>query len=234
VNVVDFASLIEFDEISPSKLKAPELTRSMRLVRTRDSLTASSTADEEDEVLSFSSSLSSHSEDENDQDLGGFEIQTSRSGREEDRRSIFSHYWKTTGQEPLELIRENSHSIIRSPANARLSLLDKEDPPAPVTPRHKSRRSIFGMERSEVHASMRSLPEMSAVSSAERMESARKTRSASCLQSKRLPSCLRKSDRSTASSSSSVTFDAQVQVITFERPIENWSDGSWTKVFGVY
>jgi hypothetical protein len=77
------------------------------------------------------------------------------------------------------------------------------------------------------------MPEMSSISSAARLESARKTRSTSCLRSKRLPSCLRTSE-SSHSSSSCVSFDAKVQVITFERPMENWSDGSWTKHFGVY
>jgi hypothetical protein len=143
VNVVDFASMIEFDDHAPSKLNTPVLSRSMRLIQTgeaalKDSVTASSTTDDDDEVISFSSSLSSRSQDEHDEDLGGFEIKTSRSGQEEDRRSIFSHYWKTTGQEPLELIRERSHSIIRSPANPHLSLLDKEDLPAPATPSNRS------------------------------------------------------------------------------------------------
>jgi hypothetical protein len=239
VNVADFARMIEFG-VQPNVatgLMAPCLSKHWAITTAieaamKDSVTESCSTD--DEVLSFSSSLSSHSQNEEDLDLG-FEIQSRTSSnsrkREENRRSIFSHYWKNTGQEPLELIREQPRSLPRSPRKMHLSLMAKETAPAPVSPKKSPSRSIFGLPTSENLSSMQSLPEMRIISSSERLQSNRRTRSTSCLHTKRLPSCLRKSERSIASSSS-VSFNAKVQVITFQAPVENWSDGSWTKVFG--
>jgi len=270
VNVVDFASLIEIDASASSKLLAPELKQRSTAMMGRhhhhhqkprhifaasavDSITADCTTDEDDDnddLVSFSSSISSHEDDEQDEFLlvSSFGSSCStRSRGEEDRRSIFSHYWNTTGEQPLDLIHEHSN-LSRSKSNAQLSLLDKEEVPAaaPVSPRtnasSSSRRSIFGSSTTDlkrtnrVNTSMRSLQDVATMDRHQSLENTRRSQSISCMRSssERLPSCLRNSSREKklSPSNSSVSFDAQVQVITYETPLENWSDGSWTKFFG--
>jgi hypothetical protein len=271
VHVIDFSSCVDLDIPKTCtghlNLNAPDLRRSpLRCALTilegetealsTDSITApcSTTTDDENDASSVVSSISSHSccDHDVDKDNNGT---TPNDGarewnREELRRSIFSHYWRTTGQEPLELIREHS-KMTRSTSNPRLSSLVPEENPrmpsslqtsdSPATPTR--RRSIFGgMDRSVGYSSLRSLPELNCTPSHSQIECGRKIRSISCLRSSEpLVSCLRKSSFDSSckrrerlpSSSSSVSFDAKIQVVTYQTPLENWSDGSWSKLFGM-
>lgn len=273
VNVIDFSSIIDFDRpnYSGNFPNAPDLLISKvrcansildgeAETQTKDSITApcSTSVDENDEN-SVVSSLSSHSccaEDVGDGMDREYNPKDRRrkicreSSRDKLRRSIFSHYWRITGQEPLELIREHSN-MTRTSSNPQLSALVQEETaevhskcqshesPSPST----RRRSIFGgLERSDAHSSIRSLPELNSVPSHTQIESAHKTRSISSLRSSELLiSCLRKSSFNSScqkrdrlhSSTSSVSFDVNVQVITYQNPLENWSDGSWSTLFGI-
>jgi hypothetical protein len=287
LNVIDFSTMIDFHThpcFSPrSKNTAPDLGQSVLQyalsltepdTMTKDSITApcsTSTDDDDDsdETSSIASFLSSHSLSDAETSLtavrGVCKKTTGNNGgtnltKEEKRRCIFSHYWKTTGQEPIHMIQEHSH-MTRSCSNPRLSSLNLEDsqndldpnmsshtasPPSPSTA--SKRRSIFGkLDRSEPYSSIRSLPDLTGPTSLARLECTRKTRSISCLRrSEPLVSCLRKSSTldstkkvvsstttTTPSNSISVSFDAQVQVITFQTPMEQWSNGSWSKLFGM-
>jgi hypothetical protein len=289
LNVIDFSSIIDLHAhpyFSSRLNNAPELGQTILQyalsltepdTMTKDSITApcsTSTDDESDETSSIVSSLSScHSlSDDAETSLAvrGVCKKTTDNGStnltlEEGRRSIFSHYWRTTGQEPIHMIQEHSQ-MSRSYSNPRLSSLDREEMPndlepvmssltaAPLSPSTASqRRSIFGnLDRSEPYSSIRSLPELNDTQSLARLECVRKTRSISCLRrSEPLVSCLRKSSTldstknnvavvspsttttTVPSNSSSVSFDAQVQVITFQTPLEQWSNGSWSKLFGM-
>ncbi len=207
--------------------------------------TAPCTTDDEDDTNSFSSSLSSHSQNDDDCDCPVVLCNAAISGENEDRRLIFSQYWRTTGQEPLKLVREYSR-MPRSRSGPNLALLDGEAvsprPDYPVAPT-SNRRSIFELDRSKALTPMRSLPEMNSIPLSGRMMPNRKQRSTSCSGSslERLPSCLRTNSSLTSSerrplsvSSSSVRFDTHVKVISFERPLENWTDGSWADLFGTF
>jgi hypothetical protein len=273
VHVVDFSSIIDLEtRCSFHTLYAPELGRSHGKcaaslaeaeTMTKDSVTVpcSTTTDyDNDETNSIVSSLSSHSLSDAETNAIVQEVseETSDKGstlctKEERRRSIFSPYWKTTGQEPLQLMQEHS-CMTRSFSNPRLSLLNLEEAqneleqvtsriavPHPPPSTTSKQRSIFGgsIERSEIYSSFRSLPEMCATPSQAQMECAPKRRSISCLRrSEPLVSCLRKSStlsssKKVSSHSSSVSFDAQIQVITYQVPLQHWSNGSWLKLFGM-
>lgn len=259
VNVVDvFLVDLEYfkGDARASRLDTPDLRPMRAVARTRDSATTKDSLtmtfsttiqddEEENDEHSIVSSLSSHSGCQDRFEANalhvwdGDEDANEVISRGSDRRSIFLHYWKTTGQEPLELIREHSH-LTRSPGTRRLSSLDAQvsQPPAltlPATKPVSSRRSIFGgADPVESYPSIRSLPELGSKSPAQ-TESARKTRSASCLlPTAPLPSCLRRSRaHSFSATSSSVRFNANVQVITYQKPMEHWSNGSWVKLFSI-
>ncbi|KAG7342443.1 hypothetical protein IV203_007536 [Nitzschia inconspicua] len=269
VNVIDFSSILELDDCKGTGgLYAPVLQPlHLRFAPTnvcdvqatcKDSLTSAyiTTMEEENDASSTVSSISSQTCDdkrpnnelgrEGTSDCKIYRNECKQRSREESRRSIFSQYWNTTGQAPIRLMREHS-KMTRSTSNPRLSSLDQEDTPnvnpcsSSESPVSSRRRSIFGVKgRFEAYSSIRSLPELSIVPSPSQIESARKTRSISCLRSSEpLVSCLRKSSFHSSLPpkekilSSSVSFHANVQVITYETPLEHWSDGSWAKLFGI-
>jgi hypothetical protein len=210
---------------------------------------------DDDDDVSFASSLSSHQDLQEDSQHHLLFVRAGSRRTDDEasrRRSIFSHYWKTTGQQPMELIHEHSN-ISRSKSNTDLTCLEQAQPQAPQDPEEQAavlstvttRRSIFGglsslqddQQQPQVLATTRSLPEI--CHSPSPLFSTRKAQSVPCLRStgppKRLPSCLRPPGRfrsnSTSSCSSSVSFDAEIQVITYETPLEQYTDGSWTKMF---
>jgi hypothetical protein len=207
-----------------------------------------------------------------------------------DRRSIFAHYWGTTGQEPAELLRQHS-SIPRSKSNVHLDcegVVDGGDDSAPAAGQSSSpsplsnRRSIFGAVGrgdpagndpqdqfcrhprsfstsslpSECPSSASSFPPRPAwvlrerrTQSTSSLHPTHRPVLSSCLRHKEVgarrlsatphraprepsPSTSSSSSRSTAAAAS-VSFDERVRVYTFDVPQENWSDGSWTKIFGL-
>jgi hypothetical protein len=280
VNVVDFhRDVIDIDPILSSKLLAPQLRLTTKatleaallmLDSSSSSVTNKTEAstqeldeqEDDDDNISFTSSLSSHADLQEDNCLLWFVHQhqhrhhhgvSKKDSQDRRRRTIFSHYWKTTGQQPMELIQEHS-DLRRSKSNTNLTSLEEQkeeqteqeavSPPTPTT----TRRSIFfgGDGPSPVLESARSLPELSSGSDFPiLLQKTQQHSSASCLQAspRRLPSCLRSSKRqrsvstSLSSSSSSgsgvVSFDAQIRIIRYEKPIEQHTETSdWAKLFG--
>lgn len=146
-------------------------------------------------------------------------------------RSIFKTYWENSGSSP-SISRANLKSTrsTMTPATASVSSWDSDEDSAVnsyerVLKRNEGvktrRRSIFGSSQYQSTPSLR--PYHPAPLK-------RRAKSASELEKRRLPSCLRSRDEPKIRCSS-VSFDCEVSVITYSTLKENWAAEGWSKLF---
>lgn len=156
------------------------------------------------------------------------------SNEDEDRRSIFRTYWKQNSNRIAPFAEATSRLRTRSISDEdsdksnntyERSLKEQEGIPR--------RRSIFGNNAQQCLVKQQSLPCF-------RMNAPlvyRKAVSDSELQCKRLPSCLRPSKYSGASSTlkkkcdKEVSFSERTHVVDYTIPVEVWAEDGWSKYF---
>jgi hypothetical protein len=159
------------------------------------------------------------------------------------RRSMFTRYWKSTGQEPLlSLLRRPQvlplSSIQSPPSPTKLApSTASESPSSPVS----QRRSIFALPEAQRSYSV---PSLSVISTTPDPHNPITRKSALSGELKASSSCLREvrfsggkrraslNDISHCSSSSSVRFDMEsVDVLLFEKPLESYAADGWSENF---
>lgn len=193
--VIDFSATIDLDHEEASlKLKvAPMLPLTVQPPPITTEYDGDSTS---------LSSISFHDNEEHRQDF--------QEESPSQKRSIFTPYWKKTGEEPFDLKQLN-------PCLVTLVL----------NPRSPTRRSIFG-QTSEMSDSIRSEPFLMPPP---RPILTRKIRSASTLD--RPVSILRHTDHE-PQRRNSVSFDENDDdVFFFQPPQENWASGGWIHLFSI-
>jgi hypothetical protein len=160
------------------------------------------------------------------------------SHEEEDRRPIFTQYWKKTGEQPIQLKRRHSSrpSSVSIKQQERIDGTpepseDAEDNGGDGPERRGERRSIFGNRYARHSSSAGSLP---TIPHPTPIMNTRRAKSTSALPDDNPPSCLRrKGDRPARKRSSSVSFDEKVDIVLFQRPQETWSSEGWSKLFAL-
>jgi hypothetical protein len=166
------------------------------------------------------------------------------------RRSMFTKYWKTTGEEPLlSLLRRTQElplSSSQSPPSPITELAptdstastDSESPSSPIS----QRRSIFALPSAQRSHSVPSLSAINTTPDPHHRPITRK--SASSGELKASSSCLREArfsgyerrgflnDISHNCSLSRVRFDMEsVDVLLFEKPLESYATDGWSENF---
>lgn len=146
-------------------------------------------------------------------------------------RSIFKTYWESSGDSPLMTRAHKSSRSVTTHATASVSSWGSDEESAANSYerilKHNEgvktrRRSIFGSQ-------YQSMPSLARPYHPAPLE--RRGNSTSELEKRRLPSCLRSSPVAARARSSSVSFDCEVSVITFNSHLENWAAEGWSKRF---
>ena len=220
VSVVDCSLLLHLGKDERSKRFNREDTKPSPA---GDSVTAS-TVDDTDSL----STLSMLSMDKESNSCSAESVDSCQS-----KRSIFAPYWEKTGQQPDILRRSVSYFPPRRAQHvAQESTKAAED--CPTSP--GGRRSVLS-KGCNSYASAPSLPSFDESTSCDRALSRRKTmssgelRTSSCLRESRFSAVGAKRWSSERSSCSAVKFAAKVDVRHFEKPIEMYSPGDWSKHF---
>lgn len=143
-------------------------------------------------------------------------------------RSIFKTYWDNSGDRP-SMIRADKSTA--TPATASVSSWDSDEESAANSyERILKRNEGVKTRRRSIFSQYQSTPSLARPYHPAPLE--RRAKSAPELEKKTLPSCLRRSTNlNRACSSSSVSFDCEVSVITFTSPQENWAAEGWSKIF---
>lgn len=222
VSVFDFSSFMQLRQEETARLEAPSVAKVACAAPPLESITTAS-----------SSSLSSISTRDQEDD-SSIQVQ-------QRKRSIFSHYWKKTGEKPIEMTPSTEDSSASVPAELPQSSsherLDQLFPQAEkvTIPPTIPRRSIMGERASSYSNPSFSTLNQSAqtkksVSSSE-LEVKRSQCSQSCLRESRFSGSNRRSRSN--SCSSAVDFSERVDVVIYEKPVETYSEEGWSRFFSI-
>lgn len=165
---------------------------------------------------------------------------------QQQKRSIFSHYWMKTGQNPIELTpstaedsSESALTVVEAPQNFghdRQEQFFPQQAENVASPASTIRgRGIMLGERA---SSYYSNPSFSTVTTPARAQTKKKKSGAS------QSSCLRTSSRfsgsrnsrsctSNSACSSGVGFSDQVDVVIYQKPSETYSEEGWSRFFSI-
>jgi hypothetical protein len=233
-SVFDFSLFMLLGQDETARLQAPSIAKGAgRDAPSLESITTASSSS----LSSFSSSLSSFST-QYQEDYGSCVPVTQQRKRsihvQQQKRSIFSHYWTRTGQKPIELTpsteastEDSSESSVQAEAtqnsgHKRQDQLFPQDKKVAV-PCTIPRRSIMG-ER----ASSYSNPSFSTFNP---RALTKKSASQSCLRTSRFSGS--NSRTRSNSCSSAVGFSDQVDVVIYQKPAETFSEEGWSRFFSI-
>ena len=149
-------------------------------------------------------------------------------------RSIFKTYWENTGSSPSLTRAGKSSCSVRTPATASVSSWDSHDDESAANSYERILKRNEGVKtkRRSIFSSFqyKSEPSLSLARPYHPSPLERRAKSAPELEKRPLPSCLRSSEQQRARSSS-VSFDCEVSVITYNTLTENWAADGWSKMF---
>lgn len=226
VNVFDFSLFVLLRQDETERLQAPSMANKGAVAPPLESIATDST-----------SSLSTISTQDQEDESSVQEVLTLDQDQEDEssihevpqrKRSIFSPYWKKTGEKPLELTaftKASSESVqaAEAPHNPGHERQDRLFPQAEkvVIPSTIPRRSIMG-----ARASSYSNPSLSTFTP---RAQTKKSASQSCLRTSRFSGS--NSPPRSNSCSSAVGFSDQVDVVIYQKPVETFSEGGWSRFF---